>query len=106
MKILKDGTVEGTPEELAAYELAKQRLIDSGKPTVPAPLPLPDPWPHIPFDPPNPNPPRRIPYGTGDAEWTHDGPAPVMRFLNDGVCDSCRNGGVCGCILSNPGVRC
>lgn len=93
MKLNSDGTIEGTPEELAAYEVAQERLRGMGKQTVPAPLPSPDPWPHVPFDPQIGDPPPstllyRIPISA------------------NGPCESCRNGGVCGCILSNPGVRC
>ena len=80
MKILKDGTVEGTPEELAAYELAKQRLIDSGKQTVPVPLPwpAPDPVSDLPNPFPNPN-PLRIPYGTGDVRLS---PIALMTLIS------------------------
>ncbi len=96
MKILKDGTVEGTPEELAAYELAKQRLLDIGKPTVPAPLPLPDPWPHIPFDPQIGDPPNSLRY--------------AIPMSAPHLCDTCAakvargEMAVCGCVLSGPQV--
>lgn len=91
LKILADGTVEGTPEELAAYELAKQHLIDISKRTVPAPLPWPAPEPNKVVEP-----------------WIGDPPGTLGRFdvYQPSICESCRNGGVCGCILSNPGVRC
>lgn len=82
MKILKDGTVEGTPEELAAYQAASiwQRESRTGLPIVfdPFPLPLPPTPPSHAYD--------AIP-------WSRQG------------CDACRNGGACGCVLSGPVVR-
>lgn len=81
MRLHSDGTVKGTPEELAAYALAKQRLIDIGKQTVPAPLPYPDPWPNVPFD---------------SSRLCDTCRAKVARGEM----------AVCGCVLSGPQVTC
>lgn len=84
MKVHPDGTVEGTPEELAAYGVARTRLdhepfLPFSSPTVPVPKPwkTSDPWP-------------------GD---------PAM-------CDQCARRVaqgkmvVCGCTLAGRGVTC
>lgn len=81
MKINPDGSLEGTPEELAAYRVAMERWQDprTGLPTVVFQFPTPEPY--KPQEPPQ-----------SDMPWSRQG------------CESCRNGGVCGCVLVGPGV--
>lgn len=45
MKIYPDGTLEGTPEELAAYDVAKARLDRTPQERAPILLPIPLPNP-------------------------------------------------------------
>ena len=90
-----DGTVEETPERLAGYEFAKQRLVADSAQTA---RPIPDPWPDVPFDPQIADPPSSLRDGV---------PMSASR-----VCDACAakvargEMVVCGCVLSGPKVTC
>ncbi len=44
-----------------------------------------------------------------EGSWIDPSQTPFALALKDAnrrICEPCRNGGACGCILSNPGVRC
>lgn len=74
-----EGRIEGTPDELAAYQVALtgQREPRTGLPIV--------------FD----------PFPPASPSHTQDF---VLWSRQD--CDACRNGGVCGCVLAGPTVTC